>query len=59
MLLPLDLSQQNSKFLFSFLVLEEEGGCSVVAAREMTLLLLLPLLGVLDFLTWDFPFSSG
>ena len=48
----------KSKFLLTFLALEEEGGC-YAAAGDIALLFLFPLLGVLDFLAGDFPFSSG
>ena len=46
------------RFLLTYLVLEEEGGCSVVFG-EIALLFLFPLLRVLDFFEGDFPFSSG
>ena len=48
----------KSKFLLTFLALEEEEGCSA-AVGDIALLFLLPLLGVLEFLVGDFPFSSG
>ena len=48
----------KSRFLLAYLVLEEEGGCSIVVG-EIALLFLFPLLGVLDFFEGDFPFSSG
>ena len=48
----------KSRFLLTFLDLEEEGGCSVVVG-DIALLFLFPLLGVLDFLEGYFPFYSG
>ena len=48
----------KSRFLLTYLVLAEEGGCSAVFG-EIALLFLFPLLGVLDFFEGDFHFSSG